>query len=245
MTVRSSPAIPSAATWRKPSTTPAVSARIPQTIAIAPWAPARGRGWTTASARAIASGTSPDPTWSLAAVPGSGCRKASSITARATSAMAARKTAVARAVRRRAGAPRTGGGAGARVGRSRTSGIPQRLAGLEAHRPAQRRHQDDDGEHDRPDQRDRDVHAREGERQVQLGGGLGQPDDRVGEAVPESHTERPAQHGDDQPLGGEDPPDVAAAGPDAPQHPDLARPLEDAHRDRVDQPDHADGHDDE
>ena len=45
---------------------------------------------------------------------------------------------------------------------------------------------------------------------------------------------------DDDPFGGEDAADVAGAGADAAQDADLARALEDAHRDRVDEPDHAD-----
>ena len=59
------------------------------------------------------------------------------------------------------------------------------------------------------------------------------------------HAEQPAEQRDDDALDGEDAPDVARAGADAAQHADLARALEHGHRDRVDEPDHADRDDHE
>ena len=72
-----------------------------------------------------------------------------------------------------------------------------------------------------------------------------QPVEQAGERVADRDAEQPARERDGEALGGEDAPDVAGASADAAEHADLARPLEHAHRDRVDEPDHADRDDEE
>ena len=89
------------------------------------------------------------------------------------------------------------------------------------------------------------VQRREGERELDVDDLQQQPDQQPCQRVAERDAEQPPEQRDGQAFGGEDAADVAGAGADAAQDADLARALEHAHRDRVDEPDHADRDDQE
>ena len=95
-------------------------------------------------------------------------------------------------------------------------------------------------EQDGADERDQQVERREGEAEVDPDHLQHQPAEHARQAVADGDSEQPAGERDREALGGEDAADLAGAGADAAEDADLARPLEHAHRDRVDEADHAD-----
>ena len=87
--------------------------------------------------------------------------------------------------------------------------------------------------------------TREGEGHLDEDDLLRHPVEEDVETESDRDADQPAENGEDDGLGGEDAADVAGAGADRAEDADLPRSFEHAHRERVDEPGHADRDDEE